>query len=129
MNLYKEELMDHFRHPRNNGIIENPDFKSDIFNPSCGDEISFTGKIAQNKLIEVKFTGKGCVISQASASMLTEFSKNKELNFICNLTNQDILNLIGIELGPNRIRCALLSLEALKNGIDNYLKKKESLNA
>lgn len=117
MNLYQEELLDHYRFPRNLGIIENPDFSHNVNNFSCGDSISISGKINNNILEEVKFQGSGCVISQATASMLSEKVINKDIFFINNLDKNYILNLINIPVGPTRLRCALLALEALHEGI------------
>lgn len=121
MNLYQQQLMDHYYHPRNRGTLENPDFSSGVMNPSCGDSIEWQGKVQGNKLVDLKFTGKGCVISQASASLLSELVIEQSLDFIQRLTKDDMIKLVGIELGPTRLRCALLALEALHEGIKSYL--------
>jgi nitrogen fixation NifU-like protein len=121
--LYQLELMDHYRNPRNNGVIEAADFSSGEYNPSCGDAVSLTGTITGQLLINVRFQGKGCVISQATASMLTEYVQGKQLSDIHAITNEDILTLIGMQLGPNRLKCALLPLFALRAGIELYQKK------
>ena len=117
MNLYREKLMDHYRYPRNQGRLTKPDFTSGEYNPSCGDSISFDGRVKNNELIEIAFEGKGCVISQATASLLSGHCKGMEINAILALEKKDMLALIGMELGPTRLRCALLPLEALQGGI------------
>jgi nitrogen fixation NifU-like protein len=117
MQLYKQELLDHYSNPRHKGRLINPDFISGDYNPSCGDSICFEGKIAGKILVAIAFDGVGCVISQATASMVASFVKDKPLSEISNLTSQDILNLIGMDLGPTRLKCALLSLYALQQGI------------
>lgn len=117
MNFYKEELLDHFKNPRNNGTLDNANIASGEHNPSCGDSIEIQGIIIDKNLQKVMFTGKGCVISQASASMLTEFCTNKTVDEIKNLDNNFITQLIGISFGPTRIKCALLALVALHKAI------------
>lgn len=130
MKLYKDELMDHYRFARNRGELPNPDFASGQLNPSCGDQISIFGMVSDNVAVRVQFTGKGCVISQATASMLTQACAGKALAEIMAWDYRFIQNLIGIELGPTRLKCALLALDALKAGICSYQKKeKESASA
>lgn len=129
MKLYQEELMDHYRNPRNRGRLEAPDFSSDEHNPSCGDSIFMQGTIAQDSVIAIAFEGKGCVISQATASMLSASVKNKNLQDILAIDAAYIISLLGIELGPMRIKCALLSLIALQQGIKKYLDNQETSHA
>ena len=117
MKLYQELLMDHYQHPRNKGRIKNPDFSTADYNPSCGDSIAFEGTIKNNCLVEVAFTGKGCVISQATASLLSEWATGKTLTEVTALTADDVQKMIGMELGPMRLRCALLPLQVLQQGI------------
>jgi len=120
--LYQERLHDYYKNPRHKGSLINPDFESGTYNPSCGDAILFQGNVQDTLLSAVAFEGKGCVISLATASMLAEHVKGKSLDVILALTTHDIYNLIAIELGPTRLRCALLSLEALQGGIKQYKK-------
>lgn len=120
MNLYRELLMDHYRHPRNKGRLKNPDFSSGQFNPSCGDSITIDARIVDDRLDEITFEGKGCVISQATASLLTNFAKGKVLSEVLSFDKNTILKLIGMQLGPTRLKCGLLPLEALQDGIKNY---------
>lgn len=124
LDLYQETLMDHYRHPRNHGKLAHSNFQSGQFNPSCGDKVMLQGCIEQNKLSELVFEGAGCVISLATASMLTEEVKNKTLKQI-NLLDKDFITvMIGMLLGPIRLKCALLSLDALKVGISVYQSQK-----
>ena len=129
MKLYQEELMDHYRFPHNKGQLEKPDFSSGHHNPSCGDSIEMQGCVDKGVLIAVCFQGKGCVISQAAASMLTQAVKNKPLAQILSFDAAYMCGLIGIELGPMRMQCALLSLQALQQGIHSYQQKQESKDA
>ncbi len=117
--------MDYYRNPRNYGKIENPDISQRDSNPLCGDELEMFINIKENKVADVKFTGKGCAISQASASMLTELIMGKDFEFVKKLTKEDIFNNLGLhELGPARVKCALLSLKVLKSGLYSYLSEK-----
>lgn len=121
----QEELLDHYKYPRNRKTIAVPDFSSDMLNPSCGDSICMQGTVNNNILVDVGFTGSGCVISQASASLLTEWCKQKALDQILALTGTDMVKLVGINLGPVRSKCALLSLEALQAGIRKVCEKQK----
>ncbi len=112
--------MDHYQNPRNYGTLENPDFSSGEHNPSCGDIITIQGNIENDRLTKICFTAQGCVISVASASLLTEYAHQKTLETITAITPQQMQEIIGITLGPLRIKCALLSLIALQKGIQNY---------
>jgi nitrogen fixation NifU-like protein len=99
-------------------------------NPLCGDEIDIHLKIESNKVEEIKFEGRGCAISQASASMLTEMVTGKNLDFVKDLKKEDILENIGLlNLGPARIKCALLSLKVLKVGMVKYYVDKDPSSA
>ncbi|MCL4382954.1 MAG: iron-sulfur cluster assembly scaffold protein [Patescibacteria group bacterium] len=119
MNLYKDRILDHYRKPRNFGRIVKPDASYEQENSFCGDRIGMEIKLLTHnpKLItlgEIKFWGEGCAISQASASMLTEKVKGKSLGEIKKLGKEDILSMLGIELSPARLKCALLPLEVLQ---------------
>lgn len=123
MNIYQEELIDHYRNSRHRGIIENPDFDTGESNPSCGDLISMQGNIKEGILVAVAFQGKGCVISQAAASMLCASVIHQPIDKINVLDAEYMLQLVKIPLGPTRLKCALLSLYALKKGIAAYQSK------
>ena len=124
--MYREELLEHYKYPLNNKSIESPSFSAGRFNPSCGDEIVIAAKVEDGKIATIGFQGKGCVISQATASMFTEVCRGKSLQDLQKFTEKDILALIGLELGPVRLKCAVLSLEVLKQGIAQYKAKIES---
>jgi nitrogen fixation protein NifU and related proteins len=114
--MYQEELLEHFK----NVLLQNPDFYAEEKNPSCGDELTMTGIISGDVLMQIGFQGRGCVISQATASMLTEECLSKKLDEVLVLTSSDITRLIGITLGPVRLRCALLALHVLRRGIMQF---------
>lgn len=120
MNLYKETLTDHYRNPRNKKALSREDFASTVHNPSCGDSISWQGCVVNGKIVALAFEGKGCVISQGTASMLSEAVMHTSLSDCMSLQASFICSLIGLELGPTRLRCALLPLEALQQGIHAY---------
>ncbi len=116
-NIYKEVILDYYRNPRNYGKVRNADFKQREENTFCGDWVEISGVTAKDKIKDVKFTGKGCVISQAAASMLTDFVKNKSRKEIKNLNAETLIKLMGITLMPTRLKCAELSLIALKKAV------------
>jgi len=121
--IYKELILDYYRNPRNFGKLDQFDISSHDTNPLCGDEIDIQIKVGEgNKIEQIKFFGKGCAISQASASMLTELAKGKDLTWVRQLEKEDILEMLGTpDLGPTRIKCALLGMKVLKTGVYGYL--------
>lgn len=125
--MYKEEILDHYKNPRNCGELKTSDVSHKEYNPLCGDELRMSVRIEEGKVKEIKFEGNGCAISQASASMLTEKAKDMSLEEIKKLTKEDIFEMLAIPIGPVRTKCALLSLDTLKNSIkiyENYGDKK-----
>jgi nitrogen fixation NifU-like protein len=115
--LYREAILDHYKHPRHKGHLDSPDVSHFDHNPFCGDEITLELKIEDGVVIDAAFDGRGCAISQASASMMTEEIIGKSLEELKGWTKDDILDLLGIEIGPVRLKCALLPLKALKAGV------------
>jgi len=115
--MYKEHILDLYKNPRNFGKIENPTHTHSENNPLCGDEITIQLVITGNKVDEIKFLGKGCAISMASASLLTEKAKGINVDEIKNLNKENVLDLLKIPISYGRLKCALLSLEALKRSI------------
>jgi len=116
--IYQENILDHYKNPRNFGKINNASVHHHEYNPLCGDEIDLYLVIDNSKkIVDIKFYGKGCAISQASASMLTEQIKGKRIEEIEKLTKEDILEMLGIPISPVRLKCALLSLDTLKNSV------------
>jgi nitrogen fixation NifU-like protein len=116
--FYRENILDHYRKPRNKGRLENATHTHQEHNPLCGDEIRIDLLVNSQGIIEdVRFEGHGCAISQASASMLTEMVQGKSVEEAKQLSKEDILQALGIPIGPVRLKCALLSLKVLKAGI------------
>ena len=116
--FYRENILDHYRNPRNKGQLEDPTHTHEEDNPLCGDVIRIDLHVNDQDVIdEVRFDGQGCAISQASASMLTEMIEGKTLEEAKELSKEDILEALGIEIGPVRLKCALLSLKVLKAGV------------
>lgn len=115
--FYRELILDHYKNPRNKGTLDPHDFSYSDENPLCGDQLRIDVRLdEQQRVKEVAFTGRGCAISQASASLLTEHILGRPLAEVKALTKEDILELLGIELTPVRLKCALLSLKVLKAG-------------
>ncbi len=119
--IYKDIILDYYRNPRNFGDLPNRDVRAKDSNPLCGDIIEMQLKINDGRIEDVRFKGKGCAISQASASMLTETIKDKTLDEVKSMGKTDVLNLLGIDPGPTRIKCALLSLKVVKLAVYGYL--------
>jgi len=115
--LYKENILDHYKHPHNKGTLKEHTFKHNELNPTCGDEITLYMNIKNNKVESVSFEGHGCAISQASASLLTDEIKGKTLDQLKKLTKEDVYKLLGIPISVTRIRCALLSLRTIQEGL------------
>ncbi len=112
--MYKEQILDHSKHPRNRGTLADATNSYEDLNPLCGDKVRIDLKIENGVVTNVGFTGRGCAISQASASMLTEEIKGKSLEEIKHIDKEHVLDMLGIPLGPSRIKCALLPLKVLK---------------
>ena len=115
--MYQENILEHYKHPKNFGKIENASIEHHEKNPLCGDELGMFLIIKDGKIADVKFNGHGCAISQASASMLTEKVRKMPIKEAEKLTKESILEMLGIELSAVRLKCALLSLDTLKNSI------------
>ena len=116
--LYREQIIDRYQNPAYRGILDPHDISYEDGNPLCGDEIRIDLRIDNNGIVtEAAFSGRGCAISQASADLLLESIIGKSVEDIKILTKTDVLDLLGIELGPVRLKCALLSLKVLKAGV------------
>jgi nitrogen fixation NifU-like protein len=116
--LYRDEILEHYRRPHNFGTLPRPDASQEGSNPLCGDRITLMLAIADDgRITDVAFTGRGCAISQASASMLTDELRGMLVADADRLTNQDVLDLLGIEISPARLKCALLSIDTLKRAL------------
>jgi nitrogen fixation NifU-like protein len=115
--IYREYILDHYRDPRNHGHLEHPTIAAADTNPLCGDRVEIDLLVNDDRVTEVRFSGRGCAISQASASMLTERIEGATLEELRALRPQDILAMLGVPIGPARQRCALLGLRVLHQGI------------
>lgn len=119
--IYRELILEYYRHPVNFGELPDPDVKAKDTNPLCGDVIEMQLKVNGDRIEDIRFRGQGCAISQAAASMLTEVAKGKNFEEIKNLGKKDVVELIGVDPGPTRIKCAMLGLKVLKIGLYGYL--------
>ena len=113
--LYRDEILEHYRAPHNYGTLDTPSAVHEGHNPLCGDRITMMLIVDDaGKVADVAFSGRGCAISQASASLLTDEIRGSSVAEVEAMTNQDILDLLGIEISPARLKCALLSLETMQ---------------
>ena len=115
--LYRDYILEHYRRPHNFGVIEDPTATFEGSNPLCGDRITLQLGVRDGVVERVGFTGRGCAISQASASLLTDEIKGKPVEEVAKMTSADVLDLLGIEISPARLKCALLSLDTLEHAI------------
>jgi nitrogen fixation NifU-like protein len=116
--FYREEILEHYTHPHNYGTLDNPDITHVENNPLCGDRIRFDIRLDDDgqTVKEVRFSAVGCAVSKASASMLSDMLVGRTLEEIRALTKEDVLEELGIDLGPVRLKCALLPLKVVKVG-------------
>lgn len=126
MDIYRENILDHYRNPRNFGKMEEPSSSHEEYNPFCGDRIKIQVKIQNSKFKSIKFSGEGCAISIASASMLTEEVKEAKLEGLRELKKDAILEMLGIQLSPTRLKCALLPLEVLQKAMTKFHERFET---
>jgi nitrogen fixation NifU-like protein len=113
--FYRDYILEHYRHPRNFGTLERADVAAEDINPLCGDQIRMELKLEDGVVSDVRFSGKGCAISQASASMLTERIKGMKLADVAKLSKDVVLEDVGIGISPTRMKCAMLGLRVLKS--------------
>jgi nitrogen fixation protein NifU and related proteins len=118
--LYREQILDHYRNPHNHGELDPNDASFEDTNPLCGDRIRIDIRIDGNNLSDIAFSGRGCAISQASASILTDLVKGEPLDDIMAFDKDELLDELGIPISPARVKCALLGLHVLKGAIDTY---------
>jgi nitrogen fixation NifU-like protein len=114
--FYRDYILDHYRNPRNFGTLEKPDATAEDINPLCGDQIRMDVAVADDGTVsDIRFSGKGCAISQASASMLTESIRGMKLEDVARLSKETVLENVGIGISPTRMKCAMLGLRVLKS--------------
>ncbi|MEM3067355.1 MAG: iron-sulfur cluster assembly scaffold protein [Thermoplasmata archaeon] len=118
LSMYKEQILELYRHPNNFGKLKNYTNEHHEFNPVCGDEINIQLLIGDNKVNDIMFNGKGCAISIASASLITEHIKGKSINEIKKLNFHDVKKLLGVDIIYTRVKCATLALEAVKKALE-----------
>lgn len=113
--IYRENILEHSKHPQNKGHLDPHDYAFEDTNPLCGDEVRIELRVDDNGTVtDVAFDGQGCAISQASASMLTEIILGMDVDEIKAMSKEELLEEIGIDLSPARLKCALLSFNVLK---------------
>lgn len=117
MDLYREYILDHYRNPRNYGTLEQPSAHAEDSNPLCGDQLGIDLLIEDDQVKEVRFHGRGCAISQASASMLSEMIEGKSVEEVVQLGKDDVLDSLGISISPARTKCAFLCLRVLHRSL------------
>ena len=114
---YREYILDHYRNPRNYGKLEESNVHAEDSNPLCGDQLSMDLLVEGDRVSEVRFQGRGCAISQATASMLSEMIEGKPVSDVVALGKDDVLDALGIPISPARTKCAFLSLRVLHRGL------------
>jgi nitrogen fixation NifU-like protein len=119
--LYRELILEHYKHPHNAGRLDDATHSHKELNPSCGDTVEIFVAVKDGKVMDVKFDGRGCAVSQASASLLTDRIKGLGLEEIRKLSQQDIFDMLAVPIGVGRIRCALLSLKTLHKALEKHL--------
>ena len=117
---YREHILDHYLHPRNRGTLENADLVGQLDNPTCGDTVRFAVRLDGERVQEARFEGRGCVLSLAAASMLTQEIIGKSVAEIKVMGQSDVFRMLGLELGPVRAKCGLLALRALQQGLAEW---------
>lgn len=128
MDMYMEEILDHYKKPHNKGALDKAEIKLFDSNPLCGDEQEIFIKLdKQNKVEHVGFTGKGCAISIAATSMLTDELKGKSLHEVMALPNEFVFDLLGVQISAMRVKCALLGLKTSQKAIINYVSSKDNV--
>ena len=116
--LYRDYILEHYRRPHNFGVLEAPSASFEGANPLCGDRITMQIAVADGAVTGIAFTGRGCAISQASASLLTDEVRGKTVDEVAKIGAADLLDLLGIDISPARIKCAMLSFDSLQHHLD-----------
>ena len=118
-NLYRDFILEHYRAPHNRGVLEPHDLDFADSNPTCGDELSMTIRLddAKQRVIDVAHDGRGCAISQASASILTDELRGMTVDELRGIDPKDVVEALGVPIGPARLKCALLSYKVLQGAV------------
>ncbi len=117
MNLYQDHILDHYHNPRHFGLLENPTYQAEALNPTCGDKLTVSLKVEDTTVTAVGFEGEGCAISIASASLLYDTLPGTKVVSLLEKEPSEVLSMLGLAISPGRMKCALLSLEALKKAL------------
>lgn len=117
MDLYRQKILDHYRHPRNFGQLAGATHRAAVSNPLCGDDVAIALRVERGKIAAVRFTGRGCAISTAATSLLTDTIMGKPLAALRRMKPTAVLQLLGAPIGPARHKCALLGYEALHQAV------------
>jgi nitrogen fixation NifU-like protein len=117
LDIYAENILEHYKNPQNKGVIKDADIIQTGANPLCGDHLALYINHDKTKITDVKFEGKGCAISQASASILTDELKGMTLKDAAQISKDDVLEMLGVELGPARLKCGLLIWDTLREAL------------
>ena len=125
--MYRQQILDHYKNPRHYGSLEDPTFSHRGHNPSCGDEIEFDVTLAEDgdTIESVAFEGEGCAISQASASMLAQRLPGMTLEEVDEMDRDDVIDMLGVDISPMRIKCAVLAEKVVQDGADIYRGERE----
>jgi nitrogen fixation NifU-like protein len=123
--LYSDTLLDHFRHPRNYGSLASPDISNEQFNPLCGDRIRIELKLDDSTVNEARFKGDACAICTAAASLLTELILGADIAELAAISDARLISALESDIQPARLQCALLPLQALREGVKNHNNKSE----
>lgn len=115
--IYREAILDHNKNPRNKGVLDPADYSYEDVNPLCGDEIRIDVRTDGEKVTAIRFSGRGCAISQAAASILTEMVDGRPLEEVKAIGREDVLEELGVPISPARMKCAMLGLKVLKAGL------------
>jgi len=115
--LYRQQILDHYKNPRNYGELDNPTYSHVGENPMCGDEIAVDVELAGDRIERIAFRGEGCAISQAAASMLSKHLIGESIEELDAMDRDDVIDLLGVEISPMRVKCAVLAEKVLQDGI------------
>ncbi len=122
MNIYQEQILEHYKDPQNYGVLKNATHRDYALNPTCGDKVCIDMHIKKNIIQDIAFSGSGCAISQAAASMFTQKVKGITVENLTMMNKDDILKMLEIELSMNRLKCGVLVLEASHRALHNPIK-------